>query len=74
MPLRGELVDPCLADGDERELGRDEKAVGKDQRENRQQAEDEVRRIEHLTLPGATLAERSAPGKCGLDLVTRGGC
>ena len=64
MSLRRELVDAGLAHRDQREFGGDEEAVGEDQRKNREQAEDEVGRIEHLALLGPTLAEPTASKSC----------
>ena len=56
MSLRRELIDAGLAHRHQREFGGDEEAVGKHQRKNREQAKDEVGRIEHLALLGPTLA------------------
>ena len=53
MALGDQLVDARLAHRDQRELGGDEEPVGEDQRENGEQADGKMRRVEHPRAPWA---------------------
>ena len=61
MPFRHELIDARLANGHDREFGRDEEAVGEDQRQEPDHAPDDAgqRELHYIsigksfTMPGS---------------------